>query len=77
MTDAREKAEEIYCSVMLQNKRYEAQLAIIEAGLLSARRAAIEEAKTIYRSLHSGGCRMLSQGDACECFLCQMDQVKQ
>lgn len=32
-----------------------------------------ELAKSIYREMHSGGCRMYSQGEACRCFLCQMD----
>lgn len=32
--------------------------------------AACMRAKKLYRERHSGGCRMLSQGDLCDCFLC-------
>lgn len=36
----------------------------------------LEKAKSIYRVLHPGGCRMLSEGDSCRCFLCQIDEAK-
>lgn len=35
----------------------------------------IEMAKSRYRNLHAGGCRIYSEGDACNCFLCQMDDA--
>jgi hypothetical protein len=28
----------------------------------------------VYRELHSGGCHVLSKGDACDCFLCRIDR---
>lgn len=34
----------------------------------------IEKAKDIYRSIHPGGCRILSKGEGCTCFLCQCDR---
>jgi len=36
----------------------------------------LERAKEIYRGFYSGGCRMLSQGDHCTCFLCKCDEAK-
>lgn len=33
----------------------------------------LDTAKSVYRELHPGQCKMLSQGDECNCFLCQMD----
>jgi len=36
----------------------------------------IEVAKAKYKELHSGGCRMYSQGENCKCFLCQMDNYR-
>lgn len=36
-------------------------------------RRAIEVAKDIYRQIHSGGCKLLSQGDKCRCFLCRVE----
>ena len=38
------------------------------------RRDAMQAAVKIYRSLHSGGCRVLSEGEACDCFLCQVQR---
>jgi len=36
----------------------------------------IEKAKNIYRTLHPGGCKILSIGsDGCMCFLCQCDRA--
>lgn len=35
----------------------------------------LQEAKKRYREFHSGGCRMLSQGEECECFLCEIDKL--
>ena len=35
----------------------------------------IEQCKDIYRQKHSGGCRMYSEGHACDCFLCQVDEI--
>ena len=35
----------------------------------------IEKAKEIYRSIHPGGCRIISKGDSCVCFLCQCDHA--
>jgi hypothetical protein len=37
-------------------------------------RRALEFAKDKYRERHPGGCKMLSEGDACQCFLCEMDR---
>lgn len=37
---------------------------------------ALTQAKEEYQKLHSGGCRMPSQGDICECFLCRMDKLR-
>lgn len=34
----------------------------------------LEWTKEVYRGLHIGGCRMLSLGDECNCFLCQIDR---
>jgi hypothetical protein len=31
-------------------------------------------AKSLYQTLHSGGCRILSLGDNCKCFLCQIEK---
>lgn len=31
--------------------------------------------KNIYRKIHSGGCKMHSQGFDCNCFLCQVDSL--
>lgn len=39
-----------------------------------ARKDAMDAAVKIYRSLHSGGCRVLSEGEACDCFLCQVQR---
>jgi hypothetical protein len=33
----------------------------------------IEKAKEIYRTIHRGGCRIISKGDDCDCFLCRCD----
>ena len=35
----------------------------------------IEQAKEIYQSDHSGGCRILSMGDQCQCVLCRLDAL--
>jgi len=35
----------------------------------------IEKAKEIYRSIHPGGCRIISKGDSCVCVLCQCDHA--
>lgn len=35
----------------------------------------LEKAKEVYKEFHSGGCRMYSKGDACECFLCRVDNL--
>ncbi len=37
--------------------------------------AALEEVKDRHRKDHPGGCRMFSQGDACQCTLCLCDNV--
>jgi hypothetical protein len=37
---------------------------------------ALDKAQSMYRRLHSGGCRVLSRGDECACFLCQVDRAK-
>ena len=39
-----------------------------------SRKDAMEAAVKIYRSLHSGGCRVLSEGESCDCFLCQVQR---
>lgn len=33
----------------------------------------LKRAQEIYRSIHSGGCKILSLGDECKCLLCQID----
>jgi hypothetical protein len=38
-------------------------------------RVGLLRAKDVYRALHSGGCRLLSRGDACDCFLCRIDDL--
>jgi hypothetical protein len=38
--------------------------------------AAFETAKDIYRTIHSGGCRMFSVGLDCTCFLCLIDEAR-
>lgn len=35
----------------------------------------LKAVQTIYRSKHSGLCRMFSQGDDCRCFLCHIDNL--
>ena len=35
----------------------------------------LKRTKETYRKLHPGGCRMFSQGDDCQCLLCQIDEV--
>lgn len=35
----------------------------------------IEEVKEIYRSIHPGGCKIISKGIDCGCFLCQCDKI--
>jgi len=35
----------------------------------------LEEIKNRHRADHPGGCRILSQGDACQCTLCLCDEV--
>jgi hypothetical protein len=47
---------------------------LLTLGAQSGYRTGLEKAKEIYREIHPGGCRMLSQGDACECFLCRCDR---
>ena len=37
----------------------------------------LDVAKATYRELHSGGCRMFSEGESCKCFLCEMDKYRQ
>lgn len=37
---------------------------------------AFDSAKECYKELHSGGCRMLTEGDNCQCFLCRIDNYK-
>lgn len=48
----------------------------IRAAIEAAREEEREAAKAIYRELHSGDCRLLSQGEACRCFLCRVDERK-
>ena len=36
----------------------------------------LEKAKEIYRSIHSGGCDIMTKGDECGCFLCQCDRER-
>lgn len=50
---------------------------LIDEFSLSAYLLALEQCQDIYRQIHSGGCRLLSQGDGgCHCFLCQLDTKK-
>lgn len=42
---------------------------------LAGIRKGLQHSKTVYRRIHTGGCRMLSKGDMCECFLCQIDNL--
>ena len=35
----------------------------------------LEKAKSIHRETHPGGCKILSMGDKCTCFLCQCDKA--
>ena len=39
-----------------------------------ARKDAMQAAVKIYRSIHSGGCHVLSEGETCHCFLCQVQR---
>ena len=50
--------------------------ALIADYAMSGYQLGLEFATNAYRSRHSGGCKMLSQGDACNCFLCCCDQQK-
>ena len=34
----------------------------------------IKKAKEIYRLIHTGGCKIISKGNCCGCFLCQCDK---
>ena len=36
---------------------------------------ALVDVKEIYKETNSGGCKMLSKGDACLCFLCRVDNM--
>jgi hypothetical protein len=47
--------------------------ALIDSAWKQGLYAALEKAKSEYRKIHAGGCRMLSKGDECRCFLCTMD----
>lgn len=49
---------------------------LIEEFAVVGYRVGLEEAKGIYRELHPGGCKMLSQGEGCWCFLCRIDNKK-
>ncbi len=46
---------------------------LLECGM-AGRRGCLEWCKDRYRELHPGGCRLLSQGESCQCFLCQCDE---
>lgn len=50
-----------------------------EADALRTQLAEVERlpaiVRQIYSKLHPGGCKMLSRGSACDCFLCQMDNA--
>lgn len=50
---------------------------LIDTFTLEGYRCGLAHAKNIYQTLHSGGCKMLSQGDDCTCFLCQVDKERQ
>lgn len=54
-----------------------AYAALLDEFALSGYRQGLEMAKSIYREMHPGGCKMLSQGELCECFLCRCDKAKQ
>jgi hypothetical protein len=49
----------------------------MQKNWLAGAHAAIENVKNLYRARHSGGCRMPSQGDKCDCFLCACDNTLQ
>ena len=41
----------------------------------AAIKGSLARAREIYRQMHPGGCRLLSEGDGCRCFLCQLDEI--
>ena len=49
---------------------------LMEEFATSGYRTGLEIAKDTYRIKHPGGCKMLSRGDECKCFLCQCDKAK-
>jgi hypothetical protein len=38
--------------------------------------AALDRAQEEYRKRHSGGCKRITSGDECECFLCVTDRLR-
>ncbi len=49
----------------------------VSESSLAAYRCGLAEAVRVYRSLHSGGCRVLGLDEKCECncFLCQIQRL--
>jgi hypothetical protein len=62
-------------SVMLEV--YSIHPAEIDSAVPPQRYVNLQEAKDAYRKINSGGCRMLSEGQACKCFLCQLDDMSE
>ena len=60
--------EREYCETL------ERVVGIVEKREKLSRKDAMEAAVKIYRSLHSGGCRVLSEGEYCHCFECQVQR---
>lgn len=77
MTD-RETANDLVDAAGLHISGLGDLAASIESALTRARAEALEEAKQLFRQSTDakGGCRMLSQGDDCKCFLCLCDSAK-
>lgn len=49
---------------------------LLDAFAVSGMNRGLDVAMKIYRELHSGGCHLLSQGSACDCFLCRCDSAR-
>lgn len=62
--------------VVMSDDAKAAAVAVLEEAFGAGVRAAIERAKDEYRKDHAGGCKMFSQGNACTCFLCRMDDLQ-
>ena len=83
LTDKLREAGELCDQLRKENSKVwgwyntsEQEIASRDAKLAATARAeAFKRAMAIYREIHSGDCRILSVGDACDCFLCEIDRA--